>query len=427
MTAGTARVSARPDHSAFPALDGIRALAVAGVVATHAAYWTYRYGRGPGSGLLVHMDAGVALFFVISGFLLVRPWLLAAARGEAPARVGAYFWRRALRILPAYWVALLFAFIALAQNHDIGVGDVVRQLGFAQIYHFGWMRAGLTQTWSLCTEVAFYLLLPFLGAGAVTVSRQWGWRPGVLVGSCVGLAGLNVAWLVWTHASGWSVFTPANFWLPGYLSWFAGGMAMAVVEVHLTTRPEGAHGRWRAATTIGASPGVCWTLAAGLFLITATPIAGPYTVGFITTTQALVRNLLYAALAMLIVWPAVFGPGTWANAVFANRPMRKLGDLSYGVFLLHLVVLVGVMHLLGYELWTGSATAVFLVTGLGSVALAALLHRYVEQPVNSLRRLVPARPRPAPAVGADAEGSSEPSAAALENGPEAGAAAASTQ
>ncbi|HET6876295.1 MAG TPA: acyltransferase [Jatrophihabitans sp.] len=399
--ARTARTSA-PDHSAFPALDGIRALAVAAVVATHAAYATYRYGRGPGAGLLVHLDSGVALFFVISGFLLCRPWLLAAARGEASPQVRVYLWRRALRILPAYWVALTFAFVTLQDNRDVGLPDIARHLGFAQIYRFGWMRAGLTQTWSLCTEVAFYLVLPFLGAAAIAVTRRIGWRPGVLLGLCGLLGAITVGWLVWTHANGWALFGTANLWLPGYLTWFAGGMAMAVLEVHLATRPVARHGRWRAAATLGASPGVCWLVAAGLFLVAATPVDGPYTVGFATTTQAIVRNLLYTAFAMLVVWPAVFGPRTWASAVFANRPMRWLGDISYGVFLLHLVVLDGVMHLLGYPLWTGSATAVFLLTCAGTVPLAALLFRYVERPANSLRRLVPARPRLAAPGGAQA-------------------------
>jgi len=63
--AGNSDAAARPDHSAFPALDGIRALAVAAIVGTHAAYWTYRYGRGPGSGMLTRLDSGVAVFFVL--------------------------------------------------------------------------------------------------------------------------------------------------------------------------------------------------------------------------------------------------------------------------------------------------------------------------------------------------------------------------
>src|SRR4029453_8592072 len=93
--------SSRPDHSAFPALDGIRAMAVLMVVLTHCAYWTGRYERGPAQGLLARMDFGVALFFVLSGFLLSRAWLNNAALGRTGPSLRVYFWRAAGRILPA--------------------------------------------------------------------------------------------------------------------------------------------------------------------------------------------------------------------------------------------------------------------------------------------------------------------------------------
>ena len=379
---------AAPDHSAFPALDGIRALAVAMVVGTHAAYWTYRYGRGAGSGLLVHLDSGVALFFVLSGFLLSRPWLIAAATGGPAPFLRVYAWRRLLRIVPAYWAAVVLAFLVLRDNRTVTAADWLRHLSFVQVYHLGWLRAGLTQTWSLCAEVAFYVLLPGLGVLALIASRHFGWRPALLVGGCVVLLAATIAWYVWSHAEGWSALTPANFWLPGHLSWFGGGMVMAVIEVHLNRRPAAGHGRWRLANELGASPGACWLIALGLFIVAATPIAGPRTVGLITTTEAIVRNLLYLALAMLIAWPAVFGPRTWANAVFANRPMRWLGELSYSIFLLHLVVLEGAMNLLGYRLFTGSASAVFLLTMAGSIVLASISYRFIELPAMSLRRRV---------------------------------------
>ena len=391
-----------PDHSAFPALDGIRALAVAAVVGTHAAYWTYRYGRGLGSGLLVHLDAGVALFFVLSGFLLSRPWLIAAATNQPSPDVRVYFWRRALRILPMYWVAVVLAFVTLQANRNVGWADWLRHLGFLQIYHLGWVRAGLTQTWSLCTEVAFYLLLPVLGWLAVQFSRAFGWRPAALLTGCGLLVAATIAWYVVSHARGWSALTPANFWLPGYLSWFAGGLGLAVVQVHLTHRAEPGRGRLVAADRIGDSPGVCWLVALALFSVTATPLGGPHTVGLITTAQAIARNLLYLVVAVLVVWPAVFGSRTWAEVVFGNRIMRWLGDRSYSVFLLHLVVLEGVMNLLGYRIFTGSAGAVFVLTMIVTVALSALTFRFIEEPAMSLRRVVQPRRRRPPVGAGDA-------------------------
>jgi peptidoglycan/LPS O-acetylase OafA/YrhL len=389
---------AKPDHSAFPALDGIRALAVAAVIGTHAAFWTYRYGRGPGAGMLTRLDSGVALFFVLSGFLLSRPWLVAAATGKPGPLLRVYLWRRALRILPVYWVAVTFAFFVLHDNRNVTAADWLRQASFTQIYHLGWMRAGLTQTWSLCTEVAFYLVLPVFGVLALAWSRRFGWNPALLLIVCTVLVAATTAWYVWIHNEGWSAFTSANLWLPGYLSWFAGGIGMAIIEVHLTHHPARSQGRWRLAHDLGASPGSCWVIALGLFVVAATPIAGPRTVGLITTGEAITRNLLYLGLAVMIVWPAVFGPRTWANAIFANRPMRKVGELSYSIFLLHLVVLEGAMNVLGYRLFTGSATAVFGLTLAGSIVLSAISFRLVERPAMSLRRLVSARPRRAQSI-----------------------------
>ena len=63
----------------FPQLDAVRALAAAMVVATHAAFWTGHYQGGVGSYLLTRLDSGVALFFVLSAFLLSRPYFLTRA------------------------------------------------------------------------------------------------------------------------------------------------------------------------------------------------------------------------------------------------------------------------------------------------------------------------------------------------------------
>ena len=387
-----------PDHSEFPALDGVRALAVMAVVATHAAYWTFRYGRGTGAGMLARLDCGVAIFFVLSGFLLSRPWLLAAATGSRGPAIRVYLWRRALRILPVYWFAVVLAFVVLHDNHRVTTDDWLRHAGFLQIYRFGWMRAGLTQTWSLCTEVAFYAVLPVFAVAAVAWVRRSGWHPVGLLVACAAASAGTIGWYVWIHGNAWSVFTTANFWLPGYLDWFAAGIAMAVVQVHLTTRAVGDNSRWRVADHLGASAGSCWLMALAVFVVAATPVAGPRAVGLIDTSAAITRNVLYLAVALLVVWPAVFGPRTWAQAVFGNRPMRWLGERSYSIFLLHLVILEGAMNLLGYQVFTGSATAVFAVTMAGSVVLAAVTYRLVERPAMALRALVRGRPDSPPAA-----------------------------
>lgn len=378
-----------PDHSRFPELDGVRALAVTCVVATHAAYWTGRYVKGSGTSLLAHLDVGVPIFFVLSGFLLSREWIVAAAAQGRAIRVRAYLWRRALRILPMYWLTVAIALLTLPDNrgHN-GGGDWLRQMLLIQIYRPSWLRDGLTQTWSLCTEVAFYLVLPFLGVAAVALCKRFGWRPLVLITGCVVLALGNLAWLILTNTASWSALS--SYWLLSTFSWFAGGMAMAVAQMHLQkSAGQPRHPAWQWLVEVGRSPGVCWTATLCLFLLALTPLTGPYGFGFHTAGQAVVKNLLYLGVAMTLVWPCIVG-APLARLVFGNRPMRWIGEISYSVFLLHLCILEGVMRLLGYRLFTGSAVTAFVLTLCLSILASALAFRLVERPMMRLRRLVPA-------------------------------------
>lgn len=379
------------DHSAFPALDGMRAVAVTAVVLTHAAYWTGRYERGFGASFLARMDSGVAVFFVISGFLLYRPWLLSAlSRGARPQSVRRYALRRALRILPAYWITVALCLLLLPQNANAGFGDWGRQLLLLQIYRYGWFREGLTQTWSLATEVSFYVLLPVFGLVVAWWLRRHSWSVSAGVAICGVLSAVPVLWHLWLHSPSGRGLVMGSFWLPANLGWFAAGMAMAVIRVHLDARPPAPTSRWWHAEELGAHPFTCWLISAAALLLTVTPLAGPHSLATDTAGQAVTKSLLYAVLATSLVWPAVFGRSTLTHALLGNPVLRYLGDISYGVFLLHLLVLDGVMHLLGNTVFSGQVVQVFPLTLIGTTALAAVSFRFVERP---LIRLGHRRPR----------------------------------
>ena len=85
-----------------PALDGLRAVAAGAVLLTHVAFRTGQTQAGAGGAVLARFDAGVAVFFVLSGFLLY----------PATRPLGRYALRRAARILPAYWVLLAAVTVA---------------------------------------------------------------------------------------------------------------------------------------------------------------------------------------------------------------------------------------------------------------------------------------------------------------------------
>ena len=128
-------VAPPPGNPRFPLLDPLRAVAALMVVVTHTAelggfnreHWVGAW--------TVRLDSGVAIFFVLSAFLLYRPFVSARLDGRAIPRVWRYARRRALRILPAYWVALI-ALGLLDAEHTPGV------FGDQWWVYFGLFRAG---------------------------------------------------------------------------------------------------------------------------------------------------------------------------------------------------------------------------------------------------------------------------------------------
>jgi peptidoglycan/LPS O-acetylase OafA/YrhL len=380
---------------AFPGLDGARVLAATAVLLHHVAFWTGDYTPDLVGRIFARLDVGVAIFFVLSGFLLSRPLFLAAAQGRRAPRTAAYLWRRALRILPAYWLTVAAALLLLPQNDDAGPGTWLRHLALTQIYGTGHLREGLSHTWSLCTEVAFYLVLPFAGAGLARLVRRWPRRPGRVLAVLAGAAGLGLAWLFWNWAARPFPEAGLDLWLPSYTGWFAGGMALALLSVSdPDLRPV------RVAADLGASLPTSWAAAGALFWISTSPVAGPLGLVEPTATEAAIKNVLYLGVAVLLVLPLVFGDQRqgWARRALASGTGRFLGDISYGLFLVHVVVLAGAFALFDLVQFGGDVFWTALAVWTVSVALASLVYVALERPLRRWRNAVPEYPRPDPPV-----------------------------
>ena len=372
----------------YPCVGGLRAIAATAVVATHAAFWTGSYTPDPTGRLLARMDVGVALFFVLSGFLLSQPLFRAAAQARPAPRTAAYLWRRALRILPAYWTAVVLALLLLPGNANAGLADWLRHLGLAQIYVRNGYAQGLTHTWSLCTEAAFYLVLPFLAAGLLRSVRRDGWRPARVLLRLAVMSVLGWTWLAWVWADP-QVVGPLDVWLPSFAGWFSAGMAMAVVSV---SGREWSPVRW--AHELGSSLWTCWAGALALLWIACSPLAGPLSLEPPTAAQAVTKSVLYAGVAVLALWPLVFGDQRAGKTrqVLAGRTVSYLGEISYGLFLFHMPVLVAMYAVADRPPFTGSFLGVLVATWIGGVVVAAASYRLVERPLmNRWRTLVPDR------------------------------------
>jgi peptidoglycan/LPS O-acetylase OafA/YrhL len=382
VTAVTARSSlAQPITDEIPSLFGLRALAALAVVTTHVGFQTGAAVSGPWAPALSRLDIGVTLFFLLSGFLLYRPWASRSLSGWGPPSTRTYAARRALRILPAYWLAVLGAALLVRGNGAATGWDWLVQVLLLQVYVDDSALQGLTQMWSLCVEVAFYALLPLLGwlaaRGTAGSPSAWLLRQVVLLGL---LSLTATAWQVWVRQATPDLPGDPLLWLPGHLDWFAAGMALAVATAWIR---HGHPNRWSHELQSLAEAGwSMWGIAAAVFLIATTPLAGPLTfLDPATTSEALAKHWLYLLCAALILVPLVLAPTGGPAAAMGSRVPYWLGEISYGIFLWHLVVLDVVYQALGRAPFTGGFWPVWILSVTGSVVVAAASYLVVERPL----------------------------------------------
>ncbi|WP_028645638.1 acyltransferase family protein [Nocardioides sp. URHA0020] len=376
----------------LPALDSMRAVAALAVLITHVSFWSGAYARSLTGPALARLDIGVAIFFVLSGFLLSRPWLSRWSRRQQAPTTGRYLWKRALRIFPVYVLAVVAALTLLPENDGASPATWVKTLLLGNIYLDNRLPAGLTQMWSLATEVAFYVVLPALMWLVLPRRPSSGSPRNRIAVTVAALVALNVAWvLVLAPALDTDHSNPA-LWLPSFLTWFAVGIVIAAcsVDVH---RGEQDHavgiGRVTfAVRQLGLSPGICWTAALALFAISATPLAGPISLTSPTLGEALVKNLLYAGAAGLMILPGVFAPPTSAFVRAMSWPLlRHLGHVSYGVFCVHVIIIELVARWLDLPLFEGHWLELFALTLVLSLAVAEALYWLVERPMMRFKDL----------------------------------------
>jgi peptidoglycan/LPS O-acetylase OafA/YrhL len=331
-----------------PALNGLRGVAIALVLAYHVGWL-------PGGFL------GVEIFFVLSGFLITT-LLLEEWGGEHRIRLGAFYVRRARRLLPAM-VALsvvLFLIAGAAQGTALGAAlgaGLAKSVGVCLLYVANiWRAAGhelstpLRPMWSLAEEEQFYLLWPplllLLMRGRVSLAKIAG-----------GLASAALAVMLWrAHLGpgGRSYFGPDTRCDPLLV-----GCLLAVVRL-----------RWRL-PQVGLPVAL---LALTALATEAITVSGSE--GFLFDFGFPLATISTAALIVVALQES-----SVAARVLSFRPFVQLGVISYGLYIWQTLVL----SLFAIANIDAPAYFVELVAIVSSVGVAALSYRYVEQPFRRRR------------------------------------------
>ncbi|MEY2568967.1 MAG: hypothetical protein QOE35_3496 [Actinomycetota bacterium] len=376
-----ARISSPGGHLA--AVDGLRAIAALAVVVSHVAAasgLTQTAGIGAYTNRLGTF--GVAVFFVISGFLLYRPYAFAHLTGREPPVAGEFVRRRLWRIFPAYWVALTALIFVVHQASVHSPKDVAQLYLLLQVYDQHTVLAGLGQAWSLCVEFSFYLLLPLIAAGVRQVGRRAHgsgttqlmvelWSIGALVAS-------GVLYRLWVLEVAPSWREPTGSWLTSTIDWFAIGMLFAVLSASVQAADRRLPGAVR---TLADRPALSWLLGVEVYWILVqlhlprdfTPMSG---------TQFMGMYVLLGVAAGFLVLPMALGtaPTDGIRRVLTSGPMQWVGVRSYSVFLWHVLWLHETSRWLGIRLFTGGFWVLLTSTIVATLGCSALSYRYIELP-----------------------------------------------
>jgi peptidoglycan/LPS O-acetylase OafA/YrhL len=348
-------------------IDGLRAIAVILVVLFHVLP-----GAVPGGGL------GVDVFFVLSGFLITG--LLVGERATSGRiRFGAFWARRARRLVPALAILLLVcASAALLLGGDVLVG-IGRQVLGAATFSTNWLAiangasyfAGTTpelfrNLWSLSVEEQFYLLWPFVVLLVLFVRWRW-----VRFAIFVAVAAASAAAMILIYSPKVDP-TRVYYGTDTHSFGLAVGAALAIATAGMHTHPL-EWPRWsrRLLQGIGGAAVVALIVIAVLLPTDAPP----------TFRGGLVAVAVLSAFAIL----GAIVPGSLLGAVLDVPPLRWVGVRSYGIYLWHWPVLLLVTA--AAPRWQDSPSTRWLigaVTVAVAVAAAAVSYQAVERPIRRL-------------------------------------------
>jgi len=359
LTSGQTLARDRALEGYQPQFDGLRALAVLTVMVDHFSADVPNFPLPD----WIHLGAtGVRLFLVLSGYFITASLRRARDRmdaGELSAgkTMAAFYWRRFLRIGPAY---LVFAAIALL----LDLGAIRHNWAWVFTGTVNWLIAwndqwplAISHLWSICVQEQFYLLWPLL---ILLVPRKW------MLSAIIAVAFAGVAFRIGCVI--FSVPIIARWVLPfGSLDSLAAGAALGWCGGRL----RASRGGWVLA----------W-LCLSMLTVAAVLRNGDPT----KLKSVLVEPLEAGAFVILVARTATGFDGNIARFL-SNAGLVFAGRISYGLYIYHILVAMVVNR------WLPSQMR-FLITipslrlvvfGIVTLFVAALSWRLLEQPINRLR------------------------------------------
>ncbi|MDO5739183.1 MAG: acyltransferase family protein [Ornithinimicrobium sp.] len=357
----------RPRPGIIPGLDGLRAIAVIGVLIFH-----FTPSVLPGGYL------GVDVFFVLSGFLITT---LLLREVDTKGRIDLLgFWRRrARRLLPALvLVVLVSTSVARLVGGDLLVGIGRQALG-ALTFTTNWLEilAGASyfhstspilfiNFWSLAVEEQFYLVWPLALIIALALTRSV--RQLILLVAGIGVAStIAMAVLFTPGVDATRVYYGTDTHLMGLMAGAAFAVAWADPR-HRAGLRSGVWRRWRWAAVLGALLGLVGLMR------------------WMEESDALTfrGGILLASLLTVVLIAGLLESGSLWRRLMHLRPLVWVGERSYGIYLWHWPILVIMGALIPYAPGTGHGMVVVGTALVLTLTISALSFRYVEQPVRKL-------------------------------------------
>jgi peptidoglycan/LPS O-acetylase OafA/YrhL len=373
------RVVGDPHSGRFASLEGYRGVAALMVVVYHVRGAIINRSPSARADVIDNFgNFGVAVFFLLSGFLLFRPVSDAMLRRQPPAPVGRFLLRRFLRIYPGYWLAIVgWAFFATAEAR----GDTAPVKAF---FLLSTDLTGLGVAWTLAIEVRFYC---FLGVVA------WiGPRVAARLGSIRSVIRLQVAFLVVMYAAAvaFRVYiverSDGRFLYGGsmlnYLDWFALGMTLAVL---VAWRDSG--GRiWAPLASLASHEWACFLCSALCYAAVVRSMVNPFSLSVNEADTAyFFRFAVQGPGAFFLLLPAVLGSADQTVQRGLRRPWpAAVGTVSYGIYLWHKTIVDEVApHLTKDNAWSTAAFGLVIVVVV-SFVVSTVSYRCFERPALAL-------------------------------------------